>query len=183
VYRGDEGDTFTVKVNEMQEIEISPPKDKGRCGICTKVAPNLTQSGSVETLPQFEQTMDRFFKGRSPQATSLRLHSGEPATNLRRIVRFIDSSKVEGVYDPWLNDEGLGVLLSALRMSNSAAQNLRLITGKKGAKTLTPHFVRLVFKELGCTNGDVRRTANPRPHDRFEPHHVARATIRRVVSH
>jgi hypothetical protein len=31
--------------------------------------------------------MDRYFKGRSPQATSARLNAGEPATNVRRIIR------------------------------------------------------------------------------------------------
>jgi hypothetical protein len=161
-----DGDRFVVQVDDMTELTLSG-RDTGVFSVSTHIAPGISSSGSVATLAQFEQMMDRFFKTRSPQLKAARLESKEPLSNVQRIVKMIGTSKIEGVFDPYLDDTGLALLLSALRMSESAAPTLRLITGRSGVKSLGPQFVAMFFEELGCANGRIRLTSNPDAHDRL----------------
>ncbi len=91
----------------------------------------------------------------------------EPASNFSRLARLIGSSQIEAVYDPYLDDKGLGNLLILVRLANSASSSLRLITSRKEAERLSSSFITAFFTELGASSGEVRKTSSPRPHRRF----------------
>jgi hypothetical protein len=148
---------FVVVLNATDELYLSVT-GSGVCQINHKSAKGLVSMGvAAQNVRQVDEYIRRFTKG-NVLATSVRTKRGEPATNHARVARLVGASKVEAIYDPYLDDKGLGTFLSIVRLSGASAPGLRALTTDKGAKRLSARFADAVFQELGHP-GEFRRTS------------------------
>jgi hypothetical protein len=92
-------------------------------------------------------------------ATAVRFTHGRPATNLTTLVDMIGPTPIEGILDVYLDDRGVGTLLTMHRLGATFSPRVRLLTSSKGAKHLSKSFVADAFTEMGCQQGEARITS------------------------
>jgi hypothetical protein len=161
--------SFVIPLSPTDELHLSA-HTSGVCHIGHQSAkgPNA-MAVAVENLHQLGEyvsgVLTRFKKGPGHQDTTVRLKLGEPASNHGRIAKLIGSSKVDAIYDPYLDDKGLDTFRTIVRLSGASAAGLRILTTDKGARRLSHSFANAVFTELGQP-GTVRKTSDE-AHRRF----------------
>lgn len=97
--------------------------------------------------------------------SAVRLAEKEPATNVARLVQLVGASTVHGVFDPYLDDRAVRVLLTMQSLGARFAANLRLLTGQAFGPRLHQAFVGDAFTELAATTGEIKRMG--KQHRRF----------------
>jgi len=123
-----------VIVLEGGPIDIWPLGDRWRVGF-TKLG-ILSTFGDTSTQQELEESLSHaaMQAGQSwPfRPTSGRLSAVTPATNLRTISDLIGSSKVEAVFDPYLDNGSLAVLIDILSFgSGSVSNDVRILGSTK----------------------------------------------------
>jgi hypothetical protein len=159
-----DGNIFHVIIDETNKAVISPVPDGFKVAHLASVGRSYATGGVASNLVQFRRALDNVLGSQTPTRT--RTSEKDVASNYSRIARLIGAAKVEAAYDPYLNDNGLEALLLVVKLANSVGPSLRLLSSRKGAKSLTKLFVEGVFKEL-ATAGEVRVSHEKKPHARY----------------
>lgn len=88
----------------------------------------------------------------SPRAA--RFAQGRPATNASLLVTMLGATEVAAVYDPYLDDRGLQVVLTMRNLGVVFSRELRLLG--RDARRLTKGYADSVLRELPAAQGEVR---------------------------
>jgi hypothetical protein len=172
VYKGDTEDDFCVVIDEERKLLI-----RGNCTGYTVGAERLgvlSTFGNAQTTGQLEQLVATAAgNAGSPlpaKPTRARLSASKPASNAATLSGLIGSSEVQAIFDPYLDNRALCVLLDILSFGAAVSSNLRLLACKKQAQgsipRLTKTFVADWFKERGIAAGETRLMADGE-HRRF----------------
>jgi hypothetical protein len=103
----------------------------------------------------------------SSPPTSIRIYKDEPATNVSKLVGLINTSVIEAVFDPYLDNKGLDTLLNLATLGVPISPSIRMLTSSKVANTrLTKNYLQLWLKELNCS-GEIRQLSSNKEHRRF----------------
>ncbi len=159
-----ESDSFILVIDEVQKLTIRPIERGFRIEHQSTVGRSLVGSNAFN-LRQFQSALEWYIGNQRP--TRIRTIEGKPASNFSRIANLIGSSRVEAVYDPYLDNKGIANLLTLVGLANSVIPGLRLITAITEPGRLSRNFVRDYFRELGCHSGEIRKTSSKKPHRRF----------------
>lgn len=162
-----DGARLVVKTGATSNVTLTPDIN-GQCHVSGR-----TDFGAilinvpVHSLEELDEALrQRGVAGRAPRRDSTRTRQGEPASNIGRIAGLM-RSRVEGVYDPYLDDRGLATLVSLVGLGHGVAPDVRLVTSLALGERLTQAFVAATVRELRAPHGLVRRTTSPKPHRRF----------------
>lgn len=96
---------------------------------------------------------------------SIRLEPDKPATNRTSIVSLTTHSKVLKVFDPYFDDKAIRQLMTFVNLGMNLNKEIKVITGKKGKKSLSEDMVKSFEKEYGVSVS-VRWSDN-KQHRRF----------------
>jgi hypothetical protein len=147
-------------------------------GTCQVQVAHLGASRStrdVETVAQLERVVASevtpFVSEWPSRPTSGRLSEERPATNYRTISQLIGSSQVEGVFDPYLENVSLAVLIDILSFGEGGVANgVRLLGSTKKTECPIPRFTKTGvdawLAQLGKT-GEARVMSGSNEHRRF----------------
>jgi|GEM_PF-4801402 len=91
----------------------------------------------------------------SKSTVSARLSASTPAKNLSDIAKAIGTSKIEIVFDPYLDNKGLGTLGDILSLGASMSDSVRMLSSR-GKSGLTGTYVSAWFKQHRIPNGEIR---------------------------
>jgi hypothetical protein len=162
-----DGGGFVVKTGPNSTVTLSPDH-KGRCYVSGRNEFGATVINvPVQNLVDLDEALRlRGVAGHAPRRVSTRTRQGEPASNIARIATLL-RSKVEAVYDPYLGDRGLAVLLPLVGLGHGVAPDVRLVTGLPIGARLTQAFVGATLSELRAPQGQIQRTVNPQACRRF----------------
>jgi len=89
---------------------------------------------------------------------TLQLSKGKPASNIASCVNLIGSAVVLAVFDPYLNDKSISILLTLSNLGVKYDQNLRLLTSVKivQKKEITKEFVEAFTAQLNLDKSELR---------------------------
>jgi uncharacterized protein YjbI with pentapeptide repeats len=96
---------------------------------------------------------------------SVRLERGKNDENLRKVIELLDSSSIEAIFDPYLEDNALKNLEKLCGFGATLSPSLRLLTSKKVEKRLTRTQVDEFFKKFS-NSGEIRQMRDSE-HRRF----------------
>lgn len=83
-----------------------------------------------------------------------RFGQGRPATNASLLVTMLGTTEVAAIYDPYLDDRGLQVILTMRNLGVVFSPQLRLLG--RDARRLTKLYADSVLRELPAAQGEVR---------------------------
>ncbi len=177
VYRDSTHDNvFYLALDELNSIRISVNAQRGTCQVQLHHCENTTQFLDVSSSPQLETTVASFARritqGTWPcRPTSGRLSANTPATNFRTIGQLIGSSKVEAVFDPYLENLSLATLIDIMSFGNGeVATGVRLLGSIRKTQGAVPKFTKTGvdawLTQLGI-HGEARVMAPNDQHRRF----------------
>ena len=94
---------------------------------------------------------------------SVRLNSNTPASNIAKVAGLIGSTRIEAVFDPFLDNQALVNLATLASFGGGLSRSCRLLTSKKCPDS---GFVALWLKEHGLIGAEIKRTPDQQ-HRRF----------------
>lgn len=172
IYQGDSENQFVVRLADNLKLFIEFVDRRWR--VSTGLAPNM--SIAIWAYPETLHELDSAIQIGVRTATSaidpkpewsalpraIRLSADEPASNISKIVGLIGSSKVEAVFDAYLDNKSLETLLNFATLGVQISTNVRLLTSTKmvnpsqGLPRLTLSYVRSWITQLECLSAEVR---------------------------
>lgn len=176
IYRDSKHDNiFYIALDELNCIRISVRAQGGTCQVQLHYCENTTHYLNVSSSAQLETTVASFASritgGTWPcRPTTGRLSANTPATNFRTISQLIRSSKVEAVFDPYLENLSLGTLIDILSFgSGGVANGVRVLGSTSKTQGAVPKFTKAGvdawLTQLGI-HGEAR-IMDPGQHRRF----------------
>lgn len=173
--KGDKDNVFVIKLSEMDAIRISAHPDDGKCQVQLLYCENVRHLRDVSSMSQLQEIVARFGRtatgGEWPlRRSSGRLSENTPATNYLTIAQLIQSSKIEAVFDPFLENLSLATLIEIMSFGDGeVAQGVRLLGSINKTAGRVPRFtkagVNAWLTQLGVT-GEGRVMAQ-KEHRRF----------------
>ncbi len=170
--QGDSDSTFIIKLNELDTIRvIAGANVQVEWRRCENVGTQYNVS-SVSQLEQAVSELVRIATGHSwplPR-TSGRLYENTPAMNYLTISQLVVSSKIETVFDPFLENSSLATLIDIMSFGGGeVAAGVRLLGSTNKAAGPTPRYTKAGvdawLTQLGVT-GEGRVMAQ-KEHRRF----------------
>lgn len=187
IYQGDNENEFIIRVSETDRVYIwfAPPFRANNEKACWVVSSGIRREGAIWGYPENLQSLQVMTSqavkvgchGSKPAdwspstaPTSTRLWREQPATNISKLVGLIGTSSIEAIYDAYLDNKSLEILLSMIALGVRISNSVRLLTSTamiiplKGTPRVTKNFVDAWFKEVG-PKGEMRHNAY-RGHER-----------------
>jgi hypothetical protein len=147
VYQKDcKATVFFLKLNELNAIRISV--GGGKCQVQLLHCENMTKYSDVSSLAQLDNAVASFARivtgGQWPLTrSSARLSEVTPATNFQTIAQLIRSSKIEAIFDPFLENSALATLVDIMSFGGGEpASNVRLLGSTKKTSGVIPKFTK-----------------------------------------
>lgn len=165
---------FYLGLNDQSVLRLSVGDD-GRGQVQLQYMGNVVDWRDVSSMPHAEATVADFARralGSWPtRPTSARLDEAKPASNLRTISELIGSAQIEAVFDPYLENGALAVLVDMQSFgSGTVASGVRLLGSKVKASGSIPRFTKAGvdawFTQLGI-QGEGRVMSSSSEHRRF----------------
>jgi hypothetical protein len=139
---------FYIALDELNRIWISVNATTGTCQVqlhhCETVIQFLDVSSSIQLDTTVASFARRVLGNQWPhRPTSGRLSAATPATNFRTISQLIGSSKVEAVFDPYLENLSLETLIHIVSFGNGEVANgVRLLGSTHKTKGAVPKLTK-----------------------------------------
>jgi hypothetical protein len=138
--------------------------EEGTCAVHAYRLGTCVLQRRAETVAQLERVITEAAGSCSVEwpfrPTFARLSATTPATNLASISGLVGTAEVQAVFDPYLDNQALSVLLNILSFNAGIADDVRLLACEKQAKGVRPRLTRTFvddwFKERGVANGEAR---------------------------
>jgi hypothetical protein len=166
---------FFIGFGELKRIRISVGAEGGKAQVQLLHCENVTSFLDVSTITQLEETVSSFARkatgGQWPVSPSTgRLQSTTPATNYATISQLIGSSRIEAVFDPYLENRSLATLVDILSFGGGeVAEGVRLLGSSRTTQGSVARFTRAGvdawLSQLGIP-GEAR-VMPPSEHRRF----------------
>jgi hypothetical protein len=177
VYRDSKGENiFYIALDELNRITISFNAQRGMCQVQLHHCETISSFVDVSSLVQMESTVASFARritgGTWPsRPTKGRLRAKTPATNFRTISQLIGTSKVEAIFDPYLENLSLETLIHILSFgSGEVANGVRLLGSTRKTQGAIPKFTKTGVDawliQLGI-HGEARVMSPNDQHRRF----------------
>jgi hypothetical protein len=149
VYRDPEREgLFYIVLDELNTIRISFNTQSGKCQVQSHHCESISNFVDVSSLVQLESTVASFahrITGSTwpSRPKSGRLSTETPATNFRTISQLIGTSKVEAIFDPYLENLSLETLIHILSFGNGeVADGVRLLGSTRKTQGPIPRFTK-----------------------------------------
>ncbi len=155
----DNNDVFTICIAENHRVTISPSTVPGTWNLKTwgigRQFGHASNAAELRArLANHAHTLNINWPT-SPK--TIRLVRGKPASNIGTIQRVIATSVIEAVYDIYLDDKGVDMLITLHNLGTKFDPELRLLSSAaKVPKELRKQFVSQAFIDLGCSKGEAR---------------------------
>jgi hypothetical protein len=162
VYQASRPNEFVLVLGPHEEILIA--FEHGQCLIVSSYYGRARAAGKPRTLPELEDAIDQAaaycFKPWPAKMTTARLSDSTPAANKVTISRLLGSAEIQGVFDPYLDNQALATLLDIVSLGGSISNAVRLLSSTEMTQgripRLTKTFISSWFAERGITAGETR---------------------------
>lgn len=166
IYRGTGEYQFIVRLADNLKLFIELVDGKWRVSTGLGVNQSLAIWAYPDNVRELDSAIARGLKSAgidwASAPSAVRLSAPEPATNLGRIVALVGSSKIEAVFDAYLDNKGLDTLLNMVTLGVQISPNVRLVTSTRmvapssGHARLTASYARNWFGQLGLIGASIR---------------------------
>jgi hypothetical protein len=177
IYRDSKGeDIFYIALDDLNRIRIVFDARREMCQVQLDHCETTSNFVDVSSLVQLESTVASFARHITgdtwpSRPTKGRLGAKTPATNFRTISQLIGTSKVEAIFDPYLENLSLAVLIDILSFgSGGVANGVRLLGSTRKTQGAIPKFTKTGvdawLTQLGI-HGEARVMSPDDQHRRF----------------
>jgi len=165
--------SYIVALDPSTTINIDPNGDLWNVGYVVK---NIRSTvGSAMNVGDLRELLDKSANhlghNLSQPPSTGRLIEAAPISNYQTISNLLAGADIEAVFDPYLDNASLGMLITILSFGSSKVANtVRLLGSSKTTGGNIPRFTRVAvdafFTQLGIT-GETRLMASTTEHRRF----------------